>query len=411
MPDFHYQAFNAQQQLVLGELQAESVGAAISQLEAQGLIVQSIGYALPEPAPSVVPQQPPVRIEPPPRPLPSESSVEEAALRAHMAVVLERGKTIIPALQSLAEELPENRRRRQLATVLKILERGNPAEAAAAVRQLPEYWIPLLSAATASQDPGRVLRTFLDESQRADELRQQWWRALAYPLFVVLLAAAVLTVLCLLVVPIFRTIFVDFNLALPLPTVLLLSLAQEIASGRILIILAGISLAIWLLPQATRLLAPSMRHWFGDRFGTPFGRSAALARFAQFAADLLEAGLSVSNSLRVAGFTTRSPRLQRAAWRLAREAERDEGLPSLSRSEILTHTVVHALRAPLPEATRVRLLREVSQCHADRARGWASWSRGVFEPLAIAAVGLVVAGVVLALFLPLIVMIHGLSGG
>ena len=42
MPQFHYQALNAAQQMIAGKLEAPSVAQAIAQLEAEGLIVQSI---------------------------------------------------------------------------------------------------------------------------------------------------------------------------------------------------------------------------------------------------------------------------------------------------------------------------------------------------------------------------------
>src|SRR4029450_3855623 len=45
---FRYQALNATGQPVAGELHAESVALALAQLEADGLTVQSIGYAAAE---------------------------------------------------------------------------------------------------------------------------------------------------------------------------------------------------------------------------------------------------------------------------------------------------------------------------------------------------------------------------
>ena len=45
MPYFRYQAVNAEQQVVSGELFADSVSQAIAQVEAEGLAVQSIGYS------------------------------------------------------------------------------------------------------------------------------------------------------------------------------------------------------------------------------------------------------------------------------------------------------------------------------------------------------------------------------
>jgi type IV pilus assembly protein PilC len=63
------------------------------------------------------------------------------------------------------------------------------------------------------------------------------------------------------------------------------------------------------------------------------------------------------------------------------------------------------------EAARIRLLREVGHCHAERARTRLSWTRGLMEPLAICAIALVVGFTVLGLFLPLIALVQGLAGG
>ena len=75
----------------------------------------------------------------------------------------------------------------------------------------------------------------------------------------------------------------------------------------------------------------------------------------------------------------------------------------------LTATVLYALRTEMPAATRVRLLSEIGVCHGERARRFLSWTHGIIEPLAIAAVGLVVGATVLALFLPLVSLVQGLS--
>lgn len=75
---------------------------------------------------------------------------------------------------------------------------------------------------------------------------------------------------------------------------------------------------------------------------------------------------------------------------------------------VLTFTILHALGSGEQRA-RIRLLREIGACYAERARRRFSWTRGIVEPLAIVVIGLVVGTVVLALFLPLISLIQGLA--
>jgi len=411
MAHFRYQALNAQQESVAGELHADSVAQALAQLEAKGLSVQSIGYVASESA-SAQPAPTAARAagsSPQSRDVPAGDSALQAALQLHLARVLEHGGAIVPALRAYAEEMTSPHRRRQLNTVLGVLQRGDTAEAAAALQKLPSFWIPLLGAATSSRDPGRVLREFLKESQRAEELRRQWWQAIAYPLFVAGCAAAVIVALSFFVIPIFREMFASFGLKLPGLTQLVFTVAAWITSGRILLDAALFAALVAILLLASRLVPLKVREWFSDRFGTLLSRRTALARFSQFTADLLEAGLDIPSALRIAGFATNSSRVRRAAWRLAHDLSAGQPLTPYAYQPYLTSTVMHALRSEMPPATRVRLLGEISGCHADRASRGLSWTRGVVEPLAICLIGVIVGGTVLALFLPLFSLIQGLS--
>jgi type II secretory pathway component PulF len=401
MPTFHYQALNNAQSLVTGELTADSVAQAVAELQASGLTVQSIGLvasvassAAKETAPGIVTKLP-------------DSQAEQAALRAHMTRVLEQGKLIAPALAAYAEEMPVGRRRRQLQTVIDVLERGDATQAADDLALLPDYWIPLLSAASSSRDPGRLLREFIDESRRSDELRHQWWLTLAYPIFIALMAIAVGTALSFLVVPIFSSIFRGFDLELPALTRIVVALACWIATGGLLmaaLICAAIGLVIWV---GWRSLPAAIRSSLADRINWPFGRTTAIARFARFTADLLEGGLSLPDALRIAAHATRKSALRATARQLVNEtsagaAQRQEPRP-------LTAALLYAVRADIATPARVHLLREISNCHAARARFRLSWTRGFIEPLSICVVGVLVGVIVIAMFLPLLKLIEGLS--
>lgn len=401
MPRFYYQALTADEQTQAGQLQAASLAEAVAQLEAQGLIVQSIGST--RPAGTLGGESPFARDDV------SRRVVERAVLEQHLQTVLQRGREVLPALRAYAQELPAGRRRRQLDSVLQILERGDAADAAATLATLPGYWIPLLAAATAARDPGRILREFVDESERALELQRQWWLALSYPALLGGLALAVLSALSLFVIPVFREIFGGFGLKLPEFTQLVLAIADWIASGRILLVLAALLAAAILIWQLSRLLPTRVRHWWSDHIGMRWGRATSLARFSQFAADLLEADLETPQAVRLAGLATGNPPLRRAASRVAGDLEAGGDFMRPGNRHVLTATVLHALDGGVSATARIRLLREISACYAERARSRLSWTRGIVEPLAICAIGLVVGATVLALFLPLISLIHGLS--
>jgi type II secretory pathway component PulF len=408
MPLFYYEALDANGQLVGGDLEANDVQQAVGELHARGLSVQSIRMATHS---SVEPTTPDTRSSNRARASAQRGGegVELAVLRSHMATILERGRAIAPALRAYAEEMPAGWQRRQLLAVCRILERGDPAEAAAALAELPECWIPLLSAATTSPDPGRVLREFLIESRRADELRQKWWLTLAYPLILTGLALAVMTALSIFVIPEFRTIFSDFGMQLPALTEFILNMASTLRTWGVLFLGVLGALFVLLLLNANRLLPAAAFSWLGEWFRPPFTRRTAVARFARFTADLLEAGVSLPDSLRIAGFTVNQSRMQRAAWQLANDLELTGGVSQRADRRSVTSTVAFALAPDTPPASRIRLLREISDCHAERVRRGLSWTTGIIEPLAICAVGFVVGLTVVALFLPLVTLVEGLS--
>jgi type II secretory pathway component PulF len=414
MGTFHFQAIDRDGQPASGSVKAEGVEQAVALLRARGLTVHSIARGTFETAagpdeisapPSFSQVRPAVSKEPPH----AEKNVEEAVLRAHMAAILERGKAIVPALRAYDAEAPTAWRRRQLGQLCRILECGDPGEATRALVECPESWIPLLSASATASDPGEVLEKFLNDSRVADVLRQQWWLTLAYPIVLLCLATAVMTLLAIFVIPEFRAIFTEFDLMLPSLSSAVLTVGSFLSrAGVPIVVLLVVLLAIVYL-TASRLLPAPISIRLGNRLSLPLGRRLSVARMARFVADLLEAGVSIPDALRIAGFTVNRPRMRKAAWQLANDIETTGGFSQSNYRRPLTASVTYALAADVPNESRVQLLREISSAHADRTRIHLSWATGIVEPLAIFVVGVVVAFVVIGLFLPLVKLIEGLS--
>src|SRR5439155_13454037 len=177
--------------------------------------------------------------------------IEQAALERHLVQVIEQARPLLPALHAYAAEMPPGRSRRQLTALLELVQRGDAQQAAAAVQSMPTYWIALLSAATASSDPARILEQFLEESQQADALRRQWRWTMAYPVVVFGMAAAVLAFLSFVPIPIFRDMFAGFGLRLPWLTRFILAIAAWITSGQIILLAIAIAVGGFLLFKMT----------------------------------------------------------------------------------------------------------------------------------------------------------------
>jgi type IV pilus assembly protein PilC len=402
MPRFHFQALNDAQELTVGEVEADAVALAITQLEASGLTVLSIGFATAETTAALAAQKPPApapKLKPPV----IDATRDENVLRAHLARTLDRARPLTPALRAYAEEMPSGRRRRELTEVCGILSRGEVEAATAALATAPEYWIPLIGSTAGSNDSAAVLRNFIAESQQADETRRQWWTLLAYPLFLIGFATLVLVLLSYMVVPTFQSIFEDFGLELPRLTLWIINVSEWLTTGAPFLLIGVLLIAV---ATAIQLGGPVLSEWFGNWFG----RSTSMARFAGSTADLLAGGIETPDALRIAGRTAKGGRLQRASQTLASLLESgDVAIAERWRGPV-TATIFYAVTAELPMAARIRLLQEIANCYVDRARSQVSWNQGILGPLTIFIVGFVVALVALALFLPLIDLINNLAG-
>jgi type IV pilus assembly protein PilC len=271
---------------------------------------------------------------------------------------------------------------------------------------LPEYWIPLLSAAAASGDAGRVIRDFIKESRETTEFRWQRRRALAYPIIVAVIALAVAVALSLTVLPVYRELFQSFGLQQPHLTAWIFDAGRWLASGWGAATIGGAAL---LAALAALGVLPGVRWLRSTRWGSWFGRSTAIAQFTQFTSDLLSAGVGRGDAVRIAAHTTRHPAMQRAGWALASAIERDVDGP-LAVPRPVPATAVYALHGDLPNAARQRLLTEISGCYADRASRRLSWTRGLIGPAAILVIGICVGVVVVALFLPMMSLVTNLVG-
>ncbi len=399
MPEFTYEALNENESVTSGRISAESVSAAVVQLEAQGLLVTSIQKATDEASPEIN------------SPLIPEATIgnDQQVLRQRLATVLEKRDILAPALTAFAEELPPGRSRRELRELVTRLQSDATVEDFCGSDDRTASWLLLLGRGTSSH---RLLSDLFDEAVREDESQSQWNRALIYPTCVFLGSLGVLLFLCVTLVPAFAEIFNDFELELPVMTVWLVGISGAMLRNPIGF-LFGFSAAV----GALYLLFQLLRIWgLPGRLGglLTTGNSwqvTSVARFARQLAEALDAGLELPAALRLAGGVGGHSTMRLIALRLADEAEREDfDLNTSPLARRLPSTMLHALQAGPDDQPSIPLLRQLADLYTTRVRDRHNWATGFMAQFAIVGMGLAVGFVVLALFIPLVELINGLSG-
>ena len=198
MPAYIYQATTSDGQRVTGEITAERVSDAISQLEAQGLEVESIRAA---------------------KAL-GNQNVERDAFYARVNQALERRGELIPALNAIAEEMPASDASRDLRQLVRELERSPTAELFV-TKPTTAPWLPVIVRGATSPSTATRYSRLLDDASRESENRKSLRMLLAYPLFLFVFGSVVVGFMLLLIVPTFEKMFGEFGMRLPSPTLFL----------------------------------------------------------------------------------------------------------------------------------------------------------------------------------------------
>ncbi|GAB6173854.1 type II secretion system F family protein [Paradesulfitobacterium aromaticivorans] len=242
-----------------------------------------------------------------------ESKYVWVSLTRRLAVLLEAGIPLLRALHILSLEEKDKHKQDQWQTIAAKIESGSDlSEALQFLTPAPTVYLTAM--VKAGERTGR-LAEFLHEA--AAELEQEYlfWRkvqgALAYPLLLLAGSLAVIHILSWWVLPMYEQLFAGMDAELPFLTRVIFGLGKQIPV--FLWLLAGVFALVlmarrfnysrsWKLRlEKTLALVPF--------FGTLY-READLVQFSRILGGLLDAGISLLDSLRLAAASVRSLEMQ-----------------------------------------------------------------------------------------------------
>lgn len=387
MPTYSFSAIASDGQRVSGQIDAPRVSDAIAELEARGLDVESIRAVVPT----------------------VDHSAVRKAFYERVTQALAQRDDLIPALNAIADEIPEANAARDLRRLVDVLN-GNPT--AEQIMQRPDIasWLPVIVRGAAAPSTANRYERMIEEANRESENRKSLRRFLAYPLCLIFFSGLVLLFLLLTVVPVFAKMFSEFGLRLPAPTALLFLLHDQLTLflPRTLVISA---VAVLIVVVVTRVwlhfaLSTSLLGMFTA------GNSAnvtAMARFTGSLAELLSIEAPLPEALRISGQVCKHRHFQVMAERLANQIQFD-GI-AINQSPIAHNfpsTMILAISSSASKPN-IPLLRELSRMYSERARARIGWTTSFLGPISLFAVGILVGFVVIALFMPLVSLVTSLA--
>jgi general secretion pathway protein F len=283
------------------------------------------------------------------------------------------------------------------------LREGCSLSQALRAQGLDAVLVGVVQAAEGSGSVPAALGRYLAYRQRLDALRQQVGNAVLYPAILLAVGALVTAFLLGYVVPRFALVVQGSARELPWASQALMSAGLWLSAHAAVVApcaAAGAALAAWRLRRAWRtdegLVWLARLPGLGPRLGT-----LVLARFYLTLGLLLEGGIAIQAALTLAGQALDAPRRPglRDAGTAVATGERLSS--ALQAAGLCTPVALRLLRAGEHTGQLGGMLARAAAFHDSEAAHWIERFSKAFEPLLMAAIGLVVGVIVILLYLPI----------
>lgn len=232
-----------------------------------------------------------------------------------LAVLQNAGLPILRSLKILEQQAKPGRLKNSLADVCEDIESG--AGLSEAMGKCPKCFNRLYVNMIKAGEAGGALEIILDRladfMERDQELRRKVQGAMIYPVVVIMVAVGILSFIMIKIVPTFRKIFEDFELDLPPPTELLITMSNA---------LVHYWYCIPLIPIAVILFVTLLRKFKHGRMGWDFfflnipifgalTEKNVLARTTRTLGTLISSGVPILECLNIARDTSGNAMFER----------------------------------------------------------------------------------------------------
>lgn len=405
MPTFVYTGKSSTGEAAKGELQAANLAQATAQLRRQQILPATItekkGFSLSS-----------INV---PGFGPKVTTKDLVIFSRQFATMIDAGLPLVQCLEILASQQENPEFKKILIDVKSSVEGGSTF--ADALRKHPKAFDSLYVNLIAAGEIGGILDTILNRLsgflEKAEKLKGKVKSAMTYPVVVILIATLIVTGLLIWVVPIFDDMFKGFGQALPAPTQLVVNMSNALKSSWYIIIgvIVGTAVAIsriYATPKGRKTLDRLMLKSpvFGDLL-----RKTAVARFTRTLGTMLSSGVPILEALEIVAKTAGNTVIEEAIMKARTSLSQGKTLAEpLIETKVFPGMVTQMIAVGESTGALDAMLTKIADFYEDEVDAAVDALTSMIEPLLMAFLGIVVGGLVIALYLP-IFQIAGAAGG
>ncbi len=326
------------------------------------------------------------------------------------ATMINSGLPLVQALDILAEQTENKALKDVTHAVVYDVESGHTL--ADALRKHPKAFSELYVNMVAAGEAGGILDTILLRlatfMEKNDALVRKVKGAAIYPAVIMSVAAIAVVVLLIFVIPVFRSMFADVHMELPLPTRIVIGASDFLKSFW------------WLIGFGVAILFFGMRRYYA----TPAGRlnldkvllalpvlgdvirKSAVSRFTRTLGTLIASGVSILDGLEITAKTAGNRVIHDAIMESRSSIAGGETIAApLQKSKVFPPMVISMIAVGEQTGGLDEMLTKIADFYDEEVDAAVENLLSLMEPVMIVLLGVVVGGMIVAMYLPIFNMV------
>jgi type IV pilus assembly protein PilC len=337
-----------------------------------------------------------------------------AVFTRQFSVMIDSGVPLVQCLEILAETQENKKFAATIKAVKTDVESGNSL--AAAMKNNPKVFDDLYTNMVAAGETGGILDTIFQRLavyiEKAVKLKRAVQSAMVYPVAVIVIAGAVITLILWKVVPAFTELFNSMNVDLPLPTRVVIGASRFVGSfGIFLVIGLGVLGFMFKSYYAT----PKGRYKVDGMllkapiFG-PLLRKISVARFTRTMATLIASGVPILDCLDITAHTSGNAIIEEAILNVKKAIEEGRTIVEpLKASNVFPAMVVSMIGVGEAAGALETMLTKIADFYEEEVDAAVGDLMTALEPAMIVVLGVTVGGIVISMYMPIFTLVGQLS--
>lgn len=332
---------------------------------------------------------------------------EKAVFFRLLAVMLNAGLPLIKSLRTLGVQSEKNPRLSKILYALAGSIEGGKSFSEAMLGY-PDVFgdaeVGMVKSGEASGQLNKTLKAIASEQEKNASITGKVKGAMIYPIVILSLLVAAMTLIVMMVVPQLETLFSQAGSDLPLPTKILVTMS-DIANNYFVFVLIGMVLfgmafSWWRKTRTGRLYIDTVKinlPVFGDIF-----RKLTLSKFSRGFANMMGSGVPIIKSIEIVSHAIGNEVYKRRLVLTAEDMRR--GIPmaeNMSESKLFPKMLVNMIEVGEQTAQLENVMLKVAEFYDEEVDNVVSALTKIMEPMILIVIGLGVGFLVAAIMLPI----------